>query len=278
MSAIESVQEEVVVEQDAEVGGELVLAISQREAYERRLAEALALSAAEVKTVSGDIDLVTSNAVIGFRIVEPELPTIRAMPRVDAARVEGVRDAAWGLRWSVTQLSIAEPPPPPAFVADMALVRQRRGAGLKQLETYSIAGEIPEQIVKTIQTGLGNLDFIQDLLAIIATARAYPVVFTNRSLFDEQWLTESEALASRLADVVKPKGGLVEKLPPAEQKRRRDIVNRFWTLLLRDHAELVRVANFILTPEQAAEVPSLQSRKGLVKSKATKVVPPAPAT
>lgn len=248
----------------------------QQAAYERLLPRARRIDASELLSLRADVRLACANARHGHAAFAPHLDKARAIRGVDVdfELVENVGSLAGALLFAQWRLDRAEANPK-TLVPRLARGRRLRYAMLRQAQAAAAVGLIPEGPVEVIEKGTGLIDTAEDLVALVDLFKEHRRVLHHRSVIDDALLQEAERLGNELQHELKPKG-LPERKPLTadEKQKAREDRDRFWTLLVKAHKELKRVADFLGVGDL---IPSLQSRKPL-KKKAAAANPEPPAT
>jgi len=249
----------------------------QQSAHERLLPMARRLDPADVLSMRSDLRLACANARHGHAAFAPYLDKARAIRgvEVDFDLVENVGSLAGALLFAQWRLDRAEPNPK-TLAPRLAQGRKLRHAMLRQAQAAAAVGLIPEGPVETIEKGNGPIDIAEDLVALVDLFKEHQRVLHHRSVVDGALLQEAERLGNELQNELKPRG-LPDRKPLTsdEKQKARDDRDRFWTLLVKAHKELKRVADFLGVGDL---IPSLQSRKPLKKKPAAANPEPPAAT
>lgn len=234
------------------------------ESFDRMLALARAMAAADVKPFGIDARLAFWNAREAFKIIAPYLDEIRELRRVDAAAIERIPDLAMALLHAVRAINLLDPPK--SDVAErLARARRLRYVMLHQAQAAAGLGLLPEAVVERIRKGTGPMDNVEDLLALVTLFQQHRAVLTNKIVVTEDLLVEGEqlglALQNALRPVDAPRSG---KEKAQELAQAIDDRNRIATLLVEAYAELQRAAAYL-----GVRVRALQARR-VVKKKVEK--------
>lgn len=115
--------------------------------------------------------------------------------------------------------------------------------------------------MERIAKGVGTIDAVSDVVALVTLYRQHPVL-AGGPVVTAALLDEAELLGTSLLDELTPKAAAPKpQEKDAELSRLTDDRNAFWTLLQLSYAELTRVADFL-----RVEVPTLQRRRPKVKA------------
>ena len=246
---------------DSDIADERLPAVeTQAQAFEQVAPLAREIPQDEVEYLPVSARIAFVNARDGYEIIAPHLATIRTLCNVDVDAIERVPKIASGLLFAERRLTITVPAKKSDLVARMTRGRWFRAGFLHQAKAAAIFGLLPEEPVDRIASGRGDVDAVEDIIALVALFRQHEPALKNRMVVTPEMLDEAERLAAGLQEELRPKGALSKaKSIDAEIAAATLDRNRLWTLLKRSYAELQRVAAFL----GIGPVPSLYSRQAL---------------
>lgn len=234
---------------------------TQERAYQQALERAKALSQEALRRMTVESRLAFVNALDAHAIITAHLEKARKLPDADIRAIELLPVFAAALLFAERLLSIVVPKKND-HAKRMMRVRQLRQVFLLQAQAAAVLGLVPEEAVERIRAGRGAIDYVEDVVALVALYRQNEAKLAGRTLATPDLLEEGERLAAGLQAELRPVAARPKaKSIDEELAEAVDMRNRMWTLLHGAHAELQRVATYL----GISGVPSLQSRKGLKK-------------
>lgn len=247
---------------------------SPAEAYEYFLAEAQAIPEAEVVVCRLDLPLALHNVQLGVASVLPQEARLRKeLPTLKLTELASLSDLAAGLLYAADRVS--GPPAKTELAEKQGRLRKLREPMLLIAEGLALHGLVPAERVTAIRQGKGPIDSARDGIALEALYREYAPALRNKHPFTEAELTEVADLGNYLVRAITPSGGRQPVEVQSDATRLRD---RFYTLLVRRHAEL-RKAGFVLFGEALNDhVPALGTRVARPRSAPSPAPAPQPAT
>ena len=231
-------------------------------AYEALLQVAQALPTVTPMAGSGvDPDVIQTNVDAGLAAVAPYRERIlRELPTTPLAEVERLGDVARALIFATTQVV------PSKVTADdvqrvMRELLELREPALKQLEVFAApaVGAVPAAVVERIRAGSGPRNMAEDAVALAAAYRDPRWKLAGRHPLTDAQLARLDVLGNWVLTHVKADGAPTPnaRVPGDAQ----EVVDRFFTLLQRDHAALRRVGHWLFGEDGVdAKVPKLGSR------------------
>jgi len=238
---------------------------TQAQAFEEAIVLARAIPDDEVRPLAVGTRIAFVNAHDGFAIISQHLDTVRSLCGVDVAAIERVPMIAAALVYADRQLTITVPAKKSDLEHRMTRARRLRAGFLHQARAAAIFGLVPEEPVERIAAGRGDLDTVEDVVALVAFFRQHERALNGRTVLTPELLDEAERLAAGLQQDLRPKGAPAKaKAIDVEIATANADRNRLWTLLRNSYAELQRVAAFL-----GITVPSLHSRKALRRNAKT---------
>lgn len=224
------------------------------------IAEAGALPEAEVVAFKGNASLAFHNVDRGVKAVMPHRETMERLPGIDVGHIERLPNVALAMVFAhnVTQrgAGVQSSGETKRLLSQAAASRRLM---LLALETSAEAGLVPHAEVKPIRAGSGPLDMLGDVNACIALFRRYEAALAGKTPVTKDHLREASEVSAALQSALKPAGTptLKQARPLKELEDER---NRLWTLLVRGHADMRKVAGFLWGEDASKHVPALQSR------------------
>ena len=225
------------------------------------LQAAAAIPEAEITTCRANTDLTASNIRIGVSsISEPgiidrirrELPTVEIEPLQDLRRLgETVAHAARQVTGPAKSLDKA--------TALKQAIKVRRSL-FKQIEVLVDAGILTAGDCGKMRKGRGSIDMANDLIdaAALLTRRASEL--ENKLAIKPELIPQAQALGTYLRQTVTPNAS-VRRPQPDSRSEAAETRDRLWTLLLRRHKELRRVARWLWPDDADQRVPALLARQ-----------------
>lgn len=238
---------------------------TQAQAFEQVAPLARAIPDDEVRPLGVATKIAFVNARDGFAIISRHLDAVRMLHGVDVDAIARVPTIASALLYADRRLTITVPAKKSDLEQRMTRARRLRAGFLHQAKAAAIFGLIPEEPVDRIAAGRGDIDTVQDVVALVALFRQHERALAGRTVSTPALLDEAERLAAGLQEELRPKGAPAKaraidvEIAAANADR-----NRLWTLLRTSYAELQRVAAFL-----GLTVPSLYSRKALSRNAKT---------
>lgn len=231
--------------------------------------EARALPKGEVLGFRANASLAFHNVERGVKAISEEREMVEKLPGVDVKRLFDLPNLALGLVYAAVLASrSASEPSTSEYRTLLTRANAVRTPMLLALEACAAVGLLRSEEVAAIRRGQGSLDLAGDVVALAALYRKYADILKNKTPITAAHLEEADEVGDALLRFLKPKGTPVVK-EPRSPKELVDDRDRMWTLLVRGHGELVRVAGFVLGGEAQARVPALQSRLRTVKKPAS---------
>jgi hypothetical protein len=227
-------------------------------AHTRFLPAADAIPADHVKALRADAALALQNVEAGVKAVIGARAALDGRIRdVDWGAVEGLPALARAVCFAAARVEATVLPG--VGVADkLAEARKLRVVLLKTAEALAEAGRLPVASVDEIRAGHGFLDTANDCVDLAALFRKHRAKIDGLHALTPEQLTRAAELGSELVAALKPR--LAKAGDEAGvQARAVEVRDRLWTLLLREHAELRRLASFQWVEEVDAHVPPLQA-------------------
>lgn len=233
-------------------------------AYLRFVDEARALPADQVIVCRANVALAYHNVQRGVDAVKEKADIVAQLPGVDARRLFELPDLAMGVAHAGALAARAgQQPSTSDYRSLLSRCNHSRRGLLLSLEACAEFGLVPKEEIAPIRKGKGTPDLVGDVVALVSLFRKYESVLTGKTPVTPAFLHEASEVATALLQFVKPKGTPVAKevRTPEQMAHDRD---RLWTLLVRGHRDLRRVAVFIFGDEADEKVPLLQSRLRVV--------------
>lgn len=248
--------------------------MTQESSYRLVIEPARALDMSKQKQVRLNTPLGYVNSRDGWKIVEPHLDIARETPGMNATLIEHVEHAGAAMLYVERQILILDKPDS-AWTARLGELYRYRKILLNLAHVGAAENLLPEKAVDAIAKGTGVIDAYEDVLSLVVLFRQHQPVFYERPLAPKALLAEAETCALAMMEDVRPASAPTkDKAKDADLVALKDDRARLATLLSNGYEELSRFAAFRkdLMPQG---VPSLQSRKPLLKKK--KVVEETPA-
>lgn len=239
--------------------------VTQESSYKIAIVPARELDMSGLKPVRINTRLGYVNSRDGFLIVERHLDIARATPGVNVARIEWVEHSGAAMLYVERQISILDKED--SWPGRLKEIFRYRKVLLGLAQVGAASGLLPEKAVDTIAKGSGVIDAYEDVLALVVLFRKHEPVFYGHPLAPKALLAEAEPAALAMMNDVRPSSAPTKaKQKAADLAALNDDRVRLGTLLHLGYTELSRFAAF-RTDLFPQGVPSLQSRKPLVKKK-----------
>lgn len=240
-------------------------------AFERFIDRARALAKGEVMGFRGNASLAFHNVERGVQAVMERREIVEKLPGIDVARLHELPELALAVVYAAALAArAAGEVPTKEYQRLLSRGHAVRRPLLLSLEACAEVGLLPAGEVKPIRSGRGPLDLAGDLVTLAALFRKHSSVLKNKTPIMATHIEEATEIGTSLQMFLKPKGTPVVKTPRTPEQAEGDR-NRLFTLLVRGHAELRRVAAFLFGDQMPNHVPALQSRLRIAPK------PPLPA-
>jgi hypothetical protein len=206
-----------------------------------------------------DVDLAVANVKSGVASLAPHLLRLaEELPKVPSAHLGDAHDVALGLLHAAGLVGDH-----PATVGQVKEKEKQLHALREPMlligEGLALLGYFPLSRVEEIRAGHGPYDAGKDGLDLHKLYTEFAPAIANKHPFDETRLGQVLDLGTWLVRNVTPKGAVKPSSATPDQAAAA-LRDRFWTLLVRRHADL-RKAGFCVFGETVdAHVPLLQSR------------------
>lgn len=234
-------------------------------AFARFMEVARAIPKKEVLAFRGNASLAFHNVERGVKAVMEQREMVMQLPGIDVKRLFELPELALAVVYAAAVAARAAGEVPTSeYRKLLSRANTVRRILLLSLEGCAAAGVVPVEEVKPIRPGKGTLDLAGDVVALVALYRKHADVLKNKTPVTAALLHEASEVGTALLSFVKPKGTPVVKEPRTPQQAE-DERDRLWTLLVRGHAELLRVGGFLFGQETPQQVPALQSRLRVVR-------------
>lgn len=248
---------------------------TQTAALAQMLPEAEALPANEVKSAKVDADQAFNNVMKTIAGLAPHEATVENLPGYRKGFLGWLRLLALAFLAVCRKIALLVDTKEQAGI-DVDRMRRLRMAMLRSWEACATLGVVQMAPIERIIEGRGSLDTAQDTIDLVGLFRGNWSALEGRTPVTKELLDE----ADRLAHAARDRLALIGSFGASESaalKSLKDQRDRLWTLLVGAH-DLARRAGLLVYGEQLAstKTPSLYSRQGLSRTKATKTkTPPA---
>lgn len=229
-------------------------------AFLRYRDEARALPREDVIGFRGHASLAFHNVERGVKAVSERRETIEELPGVDVDRLIDLPNLAIAVVYAADLAArAASEVKPLEYPKLLSRAHSVRRLMLFAWEACAEAGIVSREDIVPIRAGHGPLDLAGDVVALAALFRKHGASLKNKTPVTSAHLEEANEVGTALQVFLKPKGTPVVKEPRAVSELTDDR-DRLWTLLVRGHGELQRVAGFLFGSNASIHVPALQSR------------------
>lgn len=238
-------------------------------AFRRYIDEARSLRKDDIAPFRADASLAFHNVERGVAAIGEQRELIEKLPFVDVDKLFDMPNLALAVVYaSALAARAAGEASTSQYRSLLSRANAVRRTMLLSLEACASAGIVPSEEIKPIRAGSGPLDSAGDVVALVSLFRKHADKLKNKTPISAADLHEASEVGTALLTFLKPKGTPVVKAQrtPEETADDRD---RLWTLLVRGHAELRRVAGFVFGDDASNRVPALQSRARIVRKPTT---------
>lgn len=231
--------------------------------------EALGLKAGEVLRCTGDVHLACRNLIATCEAIQ----TARAQVdesglAVDWARVERARSLGLALLFAQARIERVAP----TVRAQQAKLTAARELLVHDARAQVAKNRFPAETVRDLFKDPSEIARTQAVLTLVELYRARWTDLVGRTAVEAADLRDAEALAS----------DLLPRLGAGKSVRRPRVVedvalrDRFWTLAVRHHEMLARIAGVVWGRDVASHIPGIHSRRVVRRAKSP--APPTPVT
>ncbi len=234
------------------------------QAYAHFLPHAQALDAREVRPYTGFASVVyhnVSDAVDVLRKEESAVP--KEIAKANFPAVYELPDLALALQHAVSVAEkVAVSPPPTRKQRDQVLgrVQRLRRIMLSAAETHAAMGELPEDEVARIRTGMGPRDAAQDCIDLAALFRPNLANLKGRTPVTETIIDEATQAGTELLKFIRPSGAT--KAPKLKEVTTAvDVRNRLFTLLVRRYEVAWRIGAWLWGYGVEDKIPALHAHQ-----------------
>lgn len=238
---------------------------TQAFSFEQVIGPARALDMSIQKPARINTRLGYVNSRDGWSIVSPHLDLARDTPGLDVTLIEHVEHSGAAMLYVERQIMILDKDD--TWPERLSSIYGHRKVLLHLAHVGAASKLLPEKAVDAIAKGTGIIDAYEDVLALVALFRKHKPLFYGNPLAPEPLLAEAETDALAMMNDVRPASAPARTNDKdADLAALKDDRSRLATLLSNSYAELSRFAAF-RTDLFPKGVPSLQSRKPLLKKK-----------
>lgn len=261
----ETSRENAVDEQDETEEVETTTVAEQQAAFDVVIGEARAMPKNEVGAFRLDDDLAFRNVTVGVKALKPHEALAGTVKGVPAGLPARVKMLALALLFACRRVALATGKTP--STVDLAQLRKLRQLMLTSLEAASLADLIDEAVVAKIVAGRGNVDIAQDCIDMAVIFRDNDGALMKSTPVTAAKVDQASRLGHEAREVFAAIGH-AGAVPDEEVAKMVDDRNRIGALLQAAHKQLLLMGAVAFgVDEVKAQVPSLQSRKGLPKKK-----------
>jgi hypothetical protein len=230
--------------------------------YERYKPVGARLAEEEVQSFRGDPRLVLVNVKRGVEAVCGAEEQVRAarehLPKLPVNGVLELPDLARALLFAARQVP-SRTASPKEIEKALEETSGPREDLLKQAELFVRRGLLDKQRVKDIRKGSGKFDMAEDGMALAALFAEHAEALKGRHPFTAEEIEQLRRTSEWLIDNLNPAGARAESKKrgrsPAEDAR-----DRLWTLVVRRHEHLRKIAYYFHGDEWEEVAPRLLSR------------------
>ncbi len=235
---------------------------AQQAAFKKYAPAAAALPAEQVK-VRGNVPLALENATTGVNAVLAERTTLRtSWPKARIDALDEVVPMGQAATFASAQADLAGAPT--GVVHDLITeCFESRDKLLSALDTCVKFGVLPADKVAKLREGRGPLQAAQGLVKIVVYWKENEALLANKTPATAEDLARADVLGNQLVTALKPSAAPQREDP--EAKAAADTANRYWTLFVNGHYEVLKAAFELWGREFEKHVPALLSR--VVKKK-----------
>jgi len=221
--------------------------------------EARAIPDGEVVVCRANVSVAYHNVKRGVDAVSHHRDVIARLPGIDAKRILELSELSLAVVYAAAIAARVGEVSTNDYRNYLSRVNAARRGLLHSLEACSAFGLVPKEEIAPIRKGTGPLDAAGDVVALVALFRKYEDVLANKTPVTPAFLQEASEVSTTLLRSLKPRGTPVGKTPRSPEQMADDR-DRLWTLLVRGHRDLRRVAAFLFGDDAEEKVPLLQSR------------------
>ncbi|WP_437641387.1 hypothetical protein [Sorangium sp. So ce854] len=226
--------------------------------YKRFAPLAAEIPEREVEVCRADVRIAFANVKRGVQAACADPARIRrALPELPLDDVLELPDLGRALVFAATRVT-ARPASSGEIEAKLALVTELREPMLALAETLAKRGLLPKDVVAEIRAGSGKYDLASDGMALAHLYDEHAEVLRGKHPFTREELDQLRAASEWLLDTLTPEGA---RRPVTKQRGEAEKVrDRLWTLLVRRHADLRKIAYYFHGDAFEDVTPKLQSR------------------
>lgn len=226
--------------------------------YKRFAPLAAEIPERDVEVCRADVRIAFANVKRGVQAACADPARIRrALPELPLDDVLELPDLGRALVFAATRVT-ARPASSGEIEAKLALVSELREPMLALAETLAKRGLLPKDVVAEIRAGTGKYDLASDGMALAHLYDEHAEALCGKHPFTREELEQLREASEWLLDTLTPDGA---RRPVAKQRGEAEKVrDRLWTLLVRRHADLRKIAYYFHGDAFEDVAPKLQSR------------------
>jgi hypothetical protein len=215
-----------------------------------------------VQSFRGDPRLVLVNVKRGVAAVcgtEEQLRAVREhLPKIPVNGILELPDLARSLLFAVRQVP-SRTASPKEIEKALEEISGPREDMLKQAEVFVRRGLLDKQRVKDIRKGSGKFDMAEDGMALAVLYADHAEALKGRHPFTAEEIEKLRRTSEWLIDNLNPAGARVDPKKKAKTPLE-DARDRLWTLVVRRHEHLRKIAYYFHVDLWEEAVPRLLSR------------------
>ncbi|WP_437311695.1 hypothetical protein [Sorangium sp. So ce388] len=226
--------------------------------YKRFAPLAAELPDRDVEVCRADVRIAFANVKRGVQAACADPARIRrALPELPLDDVLALPDLGRALIFAATRVT-AKPASSGEIDAKLKVVTELREPMLTLAETLAKRGLLPRNVVAEIRAGTGKYDLASDGMALAHLYEEHADALRGKHPFTQEEFDQLREASEWLLDTLTPDGA---RRPVARQRSEAESMrDRLWTLLVRGHADLRKIAYYFHGDTFEDVTPKLQSR------------------
>jgi len=226
-----------------------------QKAFDKFLAAAQAIPAAEVLPYRLDPDLALPNVSVGMRVVAEHGAKISEhLPKEDLDALRGLEELALALKFAA--LRVENEPSETEVTEKIREGWELRALLLPVAKGLAAAALVPSEEVEAIVEGRGTRDMAEDAVALAELFRKHAQKIANKHAATAEQIDRAAVVGTFLLTHLRVKGAP----STATASKAVETRNRLATLLVRRHERLQAVAHYFYGNGWEEKAPPLQSR------------------
>ncbi|KYF68388.1 hypothetical protein [Sorangium cellulosum] len=226
--------------------------------YKRFAPLAAELPEREVEVCRADVRIAFANVKRGVQAACADPARIRrALPELPLDDVLALPDLGRALVFAATRVT-AKPASSGEIEAKLKVVTELREPMLTLAETLAKRGLLPKDVVAEIRAGSGKYDLASDGMALAHLYEEHADALRGKHPFTREEFEQLREASEWLLDTLTPEGA---RRPATRQRGEAEKMrDRLWTLLVRRHADLRKIAYYFHGDAFEDVTPKLMSR------------------